>query len=283
MGKMADYAKKHLCRPLKDLSPRHLQAPSNARYSDVFPDVGLLEASDPLAGYVQVESLPNDINSTCARSFGRDGGRFMTLNNSESVFPGHSSQRRTTLGRSISVDESDVLHFNNRIRMTDSTGSDGKLTDSFCELDVPFNISSHCKPQPQTSGYSKNSFSQKLFGSYNPFEKLSSKSSSNSSSKTSVRNHSYNSPVRRGSVTVRQDSLDCSTIEMLSPILEQEKLCPDCQSWRSLVIVIAVRFGGDAFNTIYERVVKALLRHPLCVGLVGGKAKRAFYFVGYQG
>lgn len=94
----------------------------------------------------------------------------------------------------------------------------------------------------------------------------------------------YCTPVKSSSKSVlaRQDSLDSSTLALMTPILEQERLCSDCHSWRSLVLIIAVRMGGDCFNPIYETVLETLLRHPLCIGLVGGRAKRAFYFVGYQ-
>lgn len=266
MGKMAEYARHQ--QPPASSSPRHVQPPpstssSSLRFMDTLSDISL----DPITSFVQLDTSSEPSSANNSYISNRLTSREDTINSDLYI----SGQRKSSLARSISVDETDTFHFIPKNRSADSSVFDGQI-DSYCETDVPFNISKQ--------SYSKNTLSHKIFGSYNPFEKFSTKSGTSSSSKC---RKSYNSPVRRGNGAARQDSLDCNTIEMLSPILEQEKLCTDCQSWRSLVMIIAVRLGGDSFNTIYERVIKALLRHPLCIGLVGGKAKRAFYFVGYQG
>ena len=93
----------------------------------------------------------------------------------------------------------------------------------------------------------------------------------------------YSNYSRESSTFQRENSLDPDTLEMLSSVIELERLCSDCHSWKPVVIVLAVRMGGDTFNPLYERVIKNLLSYRLCIGMVGGKARKAFYFVGYQG
>lgn len=57
---------------------------------------------------------------------------------------------------------------------------------------------------------------------------------------------------------------------------------PNASRWRGIVIFIPLRLGGEKFNPVYAECVKSLLKHPLTIGIIGGRPKHSLYFIGVQ-
>ncbi|KAM3915761.1 cysteine protease ATG4C isoform 1-T2 [Leptodactylus fuscus] len=54
----------------------------------------------------------------------------------------------------------------------------------------------------------------------------------------------------------------------------------DCD--KAVLILVPVRLGGERTNTEYFEFVKGILSLEYCVGIIGGRPKQSYYFVGFQ-
>lgn len=54
------------------------------------------------------------------------------------------------------------------------------------------------------------------------------------------------------------------------------------EKFRSVIILVPMRLGGETMNEIYIPCVQSMLAHDSCIGVIGGRPKHSLYFVGWQ-
>ncbi|TSL22079.1 Cysteine protease ATG4C [Bagarius yarrelli] len=74
------------------------------------------------------------------------------------------------------------------------------------------------------------------------------------------------------------DVIESHSAQMDKPIAPEGGLAAN----RAVIILIPVRLGGERINPEYFNFVKAILSLEYCIGIIGGKPKQAYYFIGFQ-
>eukprot|EP01088_Endostelium_zonatum_P003316 TRINITY_DN1452_c0_g1_i2.p1 TRINITY_DN1452_c0_g1~~TRINITY_DN1452_c0_g1_i2.p1 ORF type:complete len:401 (-),score=104.33 TRINITY_DN1452_c0_g1_i2:18-1220(-) len=63
---------------------------------------------------------------------------------------------------------------------------------------------------------------------------------------------------------------------------EEEQEEEENKNWKSMLIVIPVRLGLDKLNDIYVNILKEMFKFPQSMGILGGKPRSSYYFIGCQ-
>ncbi len=87
--------------------------------------------------------------------------------------------------------------------------------------------------------------------------------------------------LARGSLSCVANLCNVAKSDLLTYL---SSVCALCRAWpKSLYLLICLKIGTDHPQQKYFENIKYLLSSPFSVGILGGKPKRALYFVGFQG
>ncbi|KAH3764580.1 glycoside hydrolase family 43 protein [Pelomyxa schiedti] len=88
--------------------------------------------------------------------------------------------------------------------------------------------------------------------------------------------------AKEGIIDIREITQLCSITNVFQRKLHQRGRSIVYKGWSPIFILVPLQLGSRTIISDYIPVIKHFLGLPQCVGIIGGRSRKSFYFIGFQ-